>query len=66
MQRHEIEAIAELLGEAADATGAVAQETHAAIARRAFAATGGAGRPVQLLHDGIARGTYAGVRRALR
>ena len=66
MRPSDIEAIADLLGEAADATGGMAQETHAAIARRAFDATGAWGRPVQRMHDGIAQSVYRGVRLGLR
>ncbi len=66
MRPSDIEAVADLLGEAADATGGVAQETHAAIARRAFEAAGAWGRPAQVIHDGIAGAVYAGVRAGLR
>lgn len=66
MRPTDIEALADLLGEAADATGGIAQDTHEAIAARAFAATGALGRPVQRIHDGIARAVYGGVRRGLR
>ncbi len=66
MRATEIEAIGELLGEALDATGQMAQETHEAIANRTFAAVGPVGRPVQVVHDGISRTVYRGVRSALR
>lgn len=66
MRPSDIEAIADLLGETADATGGVAQETHEAIAQRVFRATGQFGRPTQSIHDRIARSVYAGVRRGLR
>jgi pimeloyl-ACP methyl ester carboxylesterase len=62
----DIEAIADLLGETADATGGVAQETHEAIAQRVFRATGQFGRPTQAVHDRIARSVYSGVRLGLR
>ncbi|MBO9534017.1 MAG: hypothetical protein J7513_13685 [Solirubrobacteraceae bacterium] len=66
MRPSDLEAIAELLGEAADATGGIAQDTHEAIADRAFGATGSLGRPARLIHDGISRAVYAGVRTGLR
>jgi pimeloyl-ACP methyl ester carboxylesterase len=66
MRPSDFEALADLLGEAADATGGIAEDTHAAIAQRVFGATGAVGRPVQVVHDGIARLAYAGVRRGLR
>ncbi|MEH3052450.1 MAG: alpha/beta hydrolase [Patulibacter minatonensis] len=66
MRPTDIEAIAELLGEAAEATGGVAEETHQAIAKRAFAATGRAARPVQAIHDAIAGFTYGSVRVGLK
>ncbi|MEN0012270.1 MAG: hypothetical protein AAGC46_02830, partial [Solirubrobacteraceae bacterium] len=66
MQRTDIEAIGDLLGEALDAGGALAQDTHAAIADRTFAAIGPASRPVQVIHDGISGAVYKGVRGALR
>lgn len=66
MRAHEIEAIGDLLGEALDATGQMAQDTHEAIAARTFEAVGAVGRPVQVLHDGISRFVYRGVRGALR
>ena len=66
MRATEIEAIGELLGEALDATGQIAQDTHEAIARRTFTALGPTARPIQVVHDGIAGAVYRGVRGALR
>lgn len=66
MRPTDLEAIAELLGETADATGGVAQDTHEAIATRVFRATGALGRPTQAIHDRIAHTVYTGVRAGLR
>jgi pimeloyl-ACP methyl ester carboxylesterase len=66
MRAHDIEAIGDLLAEALDAGGLLVQDTHEAIARRSFAAVGPMGRPVQVIHDGIAGAVYRGVRGALR
>jgi pimeloyl-ACP methyl ester carboxylesterase len=41
-------------------------EVHAAIAGRVFGALGPLGAPVRVLHDGLSRGAYRGVRLGLR
>jgi pimeloyl-ACP methyl ester carboxylesterase len=51
--------------EAAGLPGGIGS-VHAAIAKRVFSAIGPAGAPVRVMHDGIARGSYFGVRAGLR
>src|SRR4051812_7490142 len=43
------------------ATTTMLRDVHLAIARRAFGATGAAGRPARLMHDGISQIVYAAV-----
>jgi hypothetical protein len=57
----EVRAAAALGGRGIAAGTALVRDVHVAIARRAFAMAGPAGRPAHLLHDGISRGVYAAV-----
>jgi len=54
------EAVA-LGGRGIAATTSMLRDVHLAVARRAFRATGVAGRPAQLVHDGISHVVYAAV-----
>jgi hypothetical protein len=55
-----------LAGHGVAAATALVRDTHLAIARRAFALSGPAGRPAQVAHDAISRGVYATVGGGLR
>jgi pimeloyl-ACP methyl ester carboxylesterase len=66
IRRSEIEATGELAGEALAAVGTLVRDTHAGIAGRPFRALGAAAAPVRVVHDGISRAVYGGVRSALR
>jgi pimeloyl-ACP methyl ester carboxylesterase len=66
VRAEEIEAVGELLGDGSDATASIVEETHAAIAARTFGALGPAAEPVRVIHDGISKAVYAGVRGSLR
>ena len=48
-------------GRGVAATTTMLRDVHLAIARRAFGATGTAGRPARLLHDGISYAVYSAV-----
>ena len=65
MLRAEMEAVGRLAGEALAASGGLIEQTHTGIARRAFARTP-ASAPARVIHDGISRAVYAGVRGGLR
>jgi pimeloyl-ACP methyl ester carboxylesterase len=62
----DIRAVGQLAGEGLAAGGALISEMHAGIASRPFGALGPAAAPVRLLHDGISRAVYGGVRGGLR
>lgn len=66
MRRSELTALGALVGDALGGSVRIVGEVHSAISRRAFAATGIAGAPAEIAHDGIARSVYASVRAALR
>jgi pimeloyl-ACP methyl ester carboxylesterase len=66
VHRTDIEAVGELAGEALAATGALVRDMHEGIASRPFGALGPAAAPVRVLHDGIEKAVYAGVRGGLR
>jgi pimeloyl-ACP methyl ester carboxylesterase len=66
MRRTEIEAVGEVAGEALAAVGTLVAGTHDGIARRPFGVLGPAAAPVRVVHDGITRAVYGGVRDALR
>ncbi len=61
MRPEEIIAAGDLAGEAVAGVTDRLQETHQAIARRAFDAVGPAARPVAVVHDGIATLVYRSV-----
>jgi pimeloyl-ACP methyl ester carboxylesterase len=65
MRSAEIQATGELAGRALAGTGMLVRDVHAAIARRAFAATGSGGEPARLVHDGVSAAVYGGVRATL-
>jgi pimeloyl-ACP methyl ester carboxylesterase len=62
----DVEAIGELAGEALAAGGGFIKEMHEGIAGRPFGILGPAAAPARLVHDGISRALYAGVRGGLR
>jgi pimeloyl-ACP methyl ester carboxylesterase len=66
VRRTDIEAVGELTGEALSAGGALIKDMHHGIARRPFGILGPAAAPVRVVHDGVSRAVYAGVRGALR
>jgi pimeloyl-ACP methyl ester carboxylesterase len=66
MRKTEIEAAGDLAGEALATVGTLVRDMHQGIAGRPFAALGVAAAPVRVVHDGIARTVYGGVRGALR
>jgi pimeloyl-ACP methyl ester carboxylesterase len=57
----DLKAAVALCGRGVAATTTMLRDVHLAIARRAFGATGQAGRPARLLHDGISQVVYAAV-----
>jgi pimeloyl-ACP methyl ester carboxylesterase len=66
VRKTEIEAAGDLAGEALAAVGTLVRDMHQGIAGRPFAVLGAAAAPVRVIHDGIARAAYGGVRGALR
>src|SRR3954447_8176481 len=66
MYGSDIRAVGDLAGEGLAAGGALIAEMHAGIASRPLTALGPAAAPVRLLHDGISRAVYGGVRGGLR
>jgi pimeloyl-ACP methyl ester carboxylesterase len=66
MRSSEIEALGELAGEALAAGGNLVRGMHEGIAGRPFQALGVAAMPVRLIHDGITRRVYGGIREGLR
>jgi pimeloyl-ACP methyl ester carboxylesterase len=65
MRAAEVKAVGELAGQALAGTGELVRGVHAAIARRAFEATGSGGEPARVVHDGVSAAVYGGVRAAL-
>src|SRR3954451_24646914 len=57
----DLRAAVALGGRGVAATTTMLRDVHLAIARRAFGATGQAGRPARLLHEGISQVVYAAV-----
>jgi pimeloyl-ACP methyl ester carboxylesterase len=66
MRRTDIEAVGDVAGEALAAGGALVKGLHEGIAARPFGILGAAAAPVRVVHDGVARAVYGGVRGALR
>jgi pimeloyl-ACP methyl ester carboxylesterase len=66
VRRTDIEALGELAGEALAGGGALIREMHEGIAGRPFEILGPAAAPVRVIHDGVARAVYTGVRGGLR
>src|SRR5215813_5606531 len=66
MYRSDIRAVGELAGDGLAAGSSLIAQMHADIAGRPFGALGPAAAPVRLLHDGISRAVYGGVRGGLR
>jgi pimeloyl-ACP methyl ester carboxylesterase len=66
MRKVDIEAVGEVAGEALAAGGRLVKDMHEGIAGRPFGVLGPAAAPVRVLHDGIARAVYDGVRGGLR
>ena len=66
MRRTDIEAVGDVAGEALAAGGGLVKSLHEGIAGRPFGVLGAAAAPVRVVHDGVARAVYGGVRGALR
>jgi pimeloyl-ACP methyl ester carboxylesterase len=66
VHRTDIEAIGELAGEALAAGGTLVKDLHEGIASRPFGILGPAAAPARVIHDGVERAVYSGVRGALR
>ncbi len=60
-----MQALGQLAGEALSAGGSLIEQMHAGIAERAFGRSP-ASAPAQVIHDGVSRAVYAGVRGGLR
>jgi pimeloyl-ACP methyl ester carboxylesterase len=65
VRRREVQALGQLAGEALAAGGALIQQTHEGIAERVFAHTP-TPAPVRLMHDGITKAVYGGLRYGVR
>jgi pimeloyl-ACP methyl ester carboxylesterase len=65
MRGAEVRAVGELAGQALSGTGALVRDVHAAIAQRAFEATGPNSATARAIHDGVSAAVYGGVRAAL-
>lgn len=65
MRSHEVRALGELASEALGGASARIEEMHGGIAERVFDSVGEIAAPVRLIHDGVTRGVYAGLRAAL-
>ncbi|HSR97662.1 MAG TPA: hypothetical protein VLM79_11460, partial [Kofleriaceae bacterium] len=66
MRATDIEAIGELAGEALAAGGGLIKEMHEGIASRPFEIMGPSAAPARVIHDGVSRAVYTGVRTGLR
>jgi pimeloyl-ACP methyl ester carboxylesterase len=66
VRRTDIESLGELAGEALAGSGTLIRDMHEGIAGRPFEILGPAAAPVRVLHDGISRAVYTGVRSGLR
>jgi pimeloyl-ACP methyl ester carboxylesterase len=62
----DIEAIGELAGEALAAGGGLIKDMHGGIASRPFEIMGASAAPARVIHDGVSRAVYSGVRTGLR
>ena len=62
MHGADIEAVGEVAGEALAAGGGFIREMHVGIASRPLRILGPAAAPVRVIHDGVSRAVYAGVR----
>jgi pimeloyl-ACP methyl ester carboxylesterase len=62
----DVEAIGELAGEALAAGGGLIKEMHEGIASRPFEILGLSAAPARVIHDGVSRAVYTGVRTGLR
>ena len=66
MRKADIEAVGELAGEALASGGTLIKDMHTGIAGRPFRILGPAAAPVRVIHDGVSRAVYRGVRGGLR
>ncbi|MGZ4332340.1 MAG: esterase/lipase family protein [Solirubrobacteraceae bacterium] len=66
MRATDIEAIGELAGEALAAGGGLIKDMHEGIASRPFEIMGASAAPARVIHDGVSRAVYSGVRTGLR
>jgi pimeloyl-ACP methyl ester carboxylesterase len=66
MQRRDIHAVGELAVEASSVLTSLVQGVHTGIADRVFTSIGPPAAPTRLVHDGVARAVYGGVKRGIR
>ncbi len=66
MQPREARALGELAGATLSSVVTRVGQMHQGIAERVFGSIGAGADSVRVVHDGIARGVYAGLRRSLR
>jgi pimeloyl-ACP methyl ester carboxylesterase len=66
VRRSDVEALGDLVGQALAGGGALIREMHEGIASRPFGVLGPAAAPVRVIHDGVSRTVYTGVRDGLR
>jgi pimeloyl-ACP methyl ester carboxylesterase len=66
VRRTDIEALGELAGEALAGGGTLIRDMHEGIAGRPFGILGPAAAPARVIHDGVSRAVYTGVRGGLR
>jgi pimeloyl-ACP methyl ester carboxylesterase len=66
VRKADIEATGELAGEALAAGGGFVKQMHEGIAGRPFGILGPAAAPVRVIHDGVSKVVYGGVRGAMR
>jgi pimeloyl-ACP methyl ester carboxylesterase len=66
MRKTDIVAVGELAGGALAAGGTLIKDLHAGIAGRPFGILGPAAAPVRVIHDGVSRAVYGGVRGGLQ
>ena len=62
MRRTDIEALGELAGYALAGTGTLIRDMHEGIAGRPFEILGPAATPARVIHDGVSRAVYTGLR----
>jgi pimeloyl-ACP methyl ester carboxylesterase len=66
VRKSDWEAVGDVTGEAMAAAGALIKDMHEGIASRPFGVLGAAAQPVRVVHDGVSRAVYSGLRGGLR